>query len=130
MDVKMFKRNDDSFICDVCNANVPKLLYSSRDHCNNCLCSKHVDINPGDRLSTCLGTLRPIGVEKTKKDMFKIIYKCDKCGEIKKNIQAMDDNIAGCFLSNFRDINICSGMKSCGCKNFKLCERMEEVLNE
>lgn len=25
MDVKMFKRNDDSFICDVCNANVPKL---------------------------------------------------------------------------------------------------------
>ncbi|MCI5734071.1 MAG: RNHCP domain-containing protein [Bacilli bacterium] len=93
MDVKMFKRNDDSFICDVCNANVPKLLYSSRDHCNNCLCSKHVDINPGDRLSTCLGTLRPIGVEKTKKDMFKIIYKCDKCGEIKKNIQAMDDNM-------------------------------------
>lgn len=93
MDVKMFKRNDDSFICDVCNASVPKLLYSSRDHCNNCLCSKHVDVNPGDRLSTCLGILKPIGVEKTKKGMFKIIYKCSKCGEIKKNIQASDDNI-------------------------------------
>ncbi|HJJ07809.1 MAG TPA: RNHCP domain-containing protein [Bacilli bacterium] len=59
---------------------------SSRDHCNNCLCSKHVDINPGDRLSTCLGTLRPIGVEKTKKDMFKIIYKCDKLWRNKRKI--------------------------------------------
>lgn len=49
---------------------------------------------------------------------------------IKEKIYVNDDNIAGCFLSNFRDINICSGMKSCGCKHFNLCERMEEVLNE
>ncbi len=93
MNTKIFTEKDESFICDVCKKQVPKLLYTSRDHCNNCLCSKHVDINPGDRSSTCYGILRPIGVEKAKKDMFKIIYKCDKCGEIKKNIQAIDDNM-------------------------------------
>lgn len=49
---------------------------------------------------------------------------------IKERIYVSDDNVAGCFLSNFRDVNVCSGIKSCGCKNFKLCERMEEVLNE
>ena len=93
MDVKMFKRNDDSFICDVCNANVPKLLYSSRDHCNNCLCSKHVDINPGDRAENCHGDLEPIQVELDSKKGYVIVFRCKKCGKIRKNKAANDDNM-------------------------------------
>ncbi len=92
MDNKRFKEIDEKFICEVCGAEVDKLVYSSRDHCNHCLCSKHVDINPGDRSETCHGVLRPIGIEKGKKDSIKIVYKCDKCGAIRKNTMAQDDN--------------------------------------
>jgi ribosome biogenesis GTPase / thiamine phosphate phosphatase len=90
---KKFKMIDESFICKVCGKEVNNLGYSARDHCPYCLCSIHVDNNPGDRLCTCHGILRPIGIEKAKKANFKIIYQCDKCGMIKKNIMARDDNM-------------------------------------
>lgn len=93
MDVKTFKKNDDSFICVNCLRKVPKLNYTSRDHCPYCLYSMHVDINPGDRLCNCHGILKPVGVCKDKKGLYKIIYKCMKCNASKKNIQAQDDDI-------------------------------------
>jgi len=92
MSNKRFKEIDESFICEVCGEKVEKLVYSSRDHCNHCLSSKHVDINPGDREETCHGILEPIGIEKAKKDTYKIVYKCKKCGAIRRNIMADDDN--------------------------------------
>ncbi len=91
-DVKKFNMIDEEFICLNCGNKVKKLEYSARDHCPNCLYSLHVDNNPGDRLNKCLGMLKPVGIEKSKKG-YKIVYKCLKCGEIKKNIQANDDNI-------------------------------------
>ena len=83
---------DEDFICDRCGKRVPVLKYSARDHCPFCLWSKHVDINPGDRLNNCKGLLKPIDLEKFK-DTYKIIYKCESCGEIHKNIIAKDDSI-------------------------------------
>ncbi len=82
---------DEDFICDNCNNEVKKTGYTARDHCNYCLYSKHVDINPGDRLNTCAGLLKPVGIEKFK-DTYKIIYKCEKCNQLHKNIMAKDDN--------------------------------------
>ena len=90
--MKRFVKRDETFICDNCGRKVEELNYTTRDHCPYCLYSKHVDVNPGDRSNTCLGLLKPIGVEKYK-DTFKIIYKCDKCGEIHKNIIAKDDDM-------------------------------------
>ena len=90
--MKRFNMKDESFICKNCKNLVKKLEYSARDHCPNCLYSMHVDINPGDRLNTCMGLLKPIGIEKYR-DTYKIIYKCIKCGEIHKNIMANDDNM-------------------------------------
>ena len=90
--MKTFKKNDDEFVCENCGKKVDKLGYTSRDHCPYCLYSKHVDINPGDRLNTCLGLLVPIDVEKFK-NSYKIIYKCGKCGKLHKNIMALDDDI-------------------------------------
>jgi Zn finger protein HypA/HybF involved in hydrogenase expression len=90
--MKKFTQRDEEFICENCNKKVNKLLYTSRDHCPYCLYSKHVDINPGDRLNTCLGLLKPIGIEKYKKT-YKIIYKCERCNTIHKNIIANDDNM-------------------------------------
>jgi len=81
---------DEEFVCEVCGANVPPLGYTSRNHCRECLCSLHLDNNPGDRASDCAGILRPIGVENNKKGQ-QLVFRCDKCGQIKKNIVADDD---------------------------------------
>jgi hypothetical protein len=83
---------NESFICDNCGKEVPKSNYTARDHCPFCLYSKHLDINPGDRLNPCQGLMIPIGVEKFK-DTFKILYTCEKCGEKHKNIALRDDSM-------------------------------------
>lgn len=88
----MFKKNDEEFICKNCHEKVEKLKYTSRDHCNHCLYSLHVDITPGDRLNPCKGLLEPVNVEVTSKKGEVIIYKCKKCGEQLKNIVARDDD--------------------------------------
>lgn len=91
MDLKKFKMIDECFICEVCHQKVEPLKVSARDHCPYCLCSKHVDINPGDRQNKCQGILKPISIDKFK-DTYKIVYKCDKCKEIHRNIMAIDDD--------------------------------------
>ena len=88
----MFKKNDEEFICKNCGKNVSKLTYTSRDHCNHCLYSIHIDINPGDRLNKCLGMLKPVNVIETPKKGKVIIYKCTKCAETVRNIVANDDD--------------------------------------
>jgi Zn finger protein HypA/HybF involved in hydrogenase expression len=90
--LKKFTRLDEEFICENCGYKVDKLNYTSRDHCPKCLYSKHVDINPGDRLNACGGLLKPIGITKFK-DTYKIEYICDKCGMHHKNIMANDDDM-------------------------------------
>ena len=89
--MKRFNMMDESFICEHCNQNVDKLNYTARDHCPYCLYSKHVDILPGDRQNECKGLLIPIDIEKFK-DTYKIIYKCNKCNQLHKNIIAIDDD--------------------------------------
>ena len=83
---------DEEFVCESCGKKVSPLRYTARDHCPYCLYSKHVDIMPGDRKNTCLGLLKPVGIEKFK-DTYKILYRCEKCGELHKNIMAKDDNM-------------------------------------
>lgn len=90
--MKKFTMKDESFVCGNCKKFVNKLNYTARDHCPYCLYSKHVDINPGDRLNICHGLLKPIDIEKYK-DTYKIIYACTKCHEVHKNIMAKDDNM-------------------------------------
>ena len=87
-----FTKNDEEFICENCGKQIPTLGYTSRDHCNHCLYSKHVDKNPGDRAEECKGKLVPIAVLNDSKKGYVIIYRCEKCGAIRKNIAAKDDN--------------------------------------
>ena len=63
------------------------------NHFPYCLYSKHLDINPGDRAETCHGILEPIGLEISPKKGYVIIFKCKKCGAIRKNKAAEDDNM-------------------------------------
>lgn len=90
--MKKFTMIDENFICINCHKEVSKLEYTARDHCPFCLTSIHIDINPGDRKNECKGILVPIDIEKYK-DSYKIIYKCNKCFQIHKNIMARDDDI-------------------------------------
>ncbi len=92
-DNKRFTMIDENFTCEVCGEDVKQLGYTARDHCPYCLNSMHLDINPGDRQSTCCGILKPNAIESSKKGSYKIIYVCQKCGTIKKNIVAADDNM-------------------------------------
>ena len=88
-----FTKIDEEFICHNCGKKVEKLGYTCRNHCPVCLHSKHVDVNPGDRAETCQGVLKPVGVEIDSKKGYVIIFKCKKCGAIRKNKAAEDDNI-------------------------------------
>ena len=102
--MKNFTMKDENFICENCNQEVLPLGYTARDHCPYCLYSKHLDINPGDRANNCKGLLKPIGIEKFK-DTYKIIYKCESCNELHKNIMAKDDNMDLIIeLSNIENI--------------------------
>lgn len=89
--MKQFSKNDQSFICSNCSKEVLPLGYTSRDHCPYCLCSMHVDINPGDRMETCMGLLIPYDIERFK-NTYKVLYKCEKCNILKKNVIANDDD--------------------------------------
>lgn len=88
-----FTEIDEEFVCENCGKNVPKLGYSCRNHCPHCLYSKHVDINPGDRDESCHGLLEPIDIEINSKKGYVIVFKCKKCGQIRKNKVAEDDNM-------------------------------------
>ncbi len=89
--MKKFQKNNQSFTCEFCGKLVPLHPKSSRDHCCFCLYSKHVDINPGDRLNGCKGLLKPIGIRSVNSKT-QIVYQCSKCLTKVFNIVAEDDN--------------------------------------
>ena len=90
--MRKFVEIDEAFTCENCGYEVKPLGYSSRNHCPKCLHSKHVDINPGDRAEECKGILVPINIENNSKKGQVIIFRCKKCGQIRKNKVAEDDD--------------------------------------
>lgn len=84
-----FKRTIEDFICEKCGFKVSGNGYTN--HCPECLWSKHVDINPGDRASNCGGMMEPIGVSK-KGSEYIILHRCVKCGLKKPNKANKRDN--------------------------------------
>ena len=82
------------FICKNCGREVIPEGASSdhRNHCPNCLCSKHVDIEPGDRESDCGGLMEPVSVWVRKGGEWAIIHRCRICGTLSSNRIAADDN--------------------------------------
>jgi len=90
---KRFTHMNDSFTCEVCGKENPPAEKTCRNHCRNCLYSKHVDINPGDRSENCKGVLKPVGVDLAGDGTpGKIVFKCQKCGSIRRNKVADDDD--------------------------------------
>ena len=87
--MKKFIKTVENFICENCK----KLIVGNgwTNHCPDCLYSKHVDINPGDRSCNCNGLMKPIEIQQ-KKGKFIILHKCLKCGVEKKNEISEKDN--------------------------------------
>lgn len=87
---KRFSRCIEDFVCENCGKLVKGNGYTN--HCPNCLFSKHVDINPGDREATCGGIMEPISVENGRKN-FIITFRCKKCGHARRNQSSKDDSM-------------------------------------
>ncbi len=89
MQEKRFQKKVEDFVCEKCGRRVKGSGYT--DHCPDCLWSKHVDINPGDRKSECEGLMEPIGA-KVKSDCYTIYYRCIECGFRHRVKSAANDN--------------------------------------
>lgn len=86
---KFFQKKKEDFICQKCGESVVGNGYTN--HCPKCLWSKHVDINPGDRLSDCGGLMKPVSVEKEGNEYI-LTHKCIKCGYEKRNRVSREDD--------------------------------------
>ncbi len=84
-----FQKRVEDFVCEVCGAHVQGDGYTN--HCPHCLWSKHVDVLPGDRAAQCHGLMEPIGVE-IHKGQYVLIHRCTRCGVIRRNRTAPNDN--------------------------------------
>lgn len=80
--MKKFTKRVENFICENCGEEIIGDGYTN--HCPYCLYSKHVDLNPGDRLCKCCGLMKPIEILQ-KNGEFIILHKCVKCGFERKN---------------------------------------------
>lgn len=85
METKRFTKNDSGFACANCGKEVLPLKKTSRNHCPFCLCSLHLDVNPGDRANDCGGIMDAIGCLPDPKKGYIVIHKCRKCGEVRRN---------------------------------------------
>ena len=85
---------NDAFTCKVCGRQVFSEGSGSdhRNHCNNCLWSLHLDIEPGDREADCGGIMEPVAVWVRKDGEWAVIHRCRRCGAFSSNRVAADDN--------------------------------------
>ena len=93
--MKTFQKRNDPFQCHFCKKEVLSASQTSRNHCNFCLHSLHVDEHiPGDRMSSCHGDMAPSGIFfNGKKSIYQIEFTCTSCGNTHRNKIAEDDNI-------------------------------------
>jgi RNHCP domain len=89
------RRGADSFRCRRCRLDVPMAVPGTqyRNHCPNCLWSRHVDDDvPGDRAADCGGLMEPIGVSVRDDSEWALVHRCTACSSVHVNRIAGDDN--------------------------------------
>ncbi len=84
-----FIRKKEDFVCEKCGTKVKGDGYTN--HCPNCLWSKHIDVQPGDRLEECGGMMRPVDIYKEGQEWI-LTHRCEICGKLKRNkVDEADD---------------------------------------
>jgi hypothetical protein len=86
---RRFQRFVETFVCEHCGITIQGDGYTN--HCWKCLWSRHVDINPGDRLEQCGGMMEPVGYEAQSGKKL-LIHRCIRCGTIRRNRRQENDN--------------------------------------
>jgi len=86
---KQFQKRVEDFVCEHCGAAVRGSGYTN--HCPQCLWSKHVDVNPGDRAADCGALMKPVACEKEGQE-YVLTYECHACGHKKRNKVQESDN--------------------------------------
>ena len=83
-----------SFRCRHCGLDVPTDAPGTahRNHCPNCLWSRHLDVVPGDRAADCGSSMEPIAICVRGDGEWVIVHRCTGCGELGLNRSAGDDN--------------------------------------
>jgi len=85
-----FYKKKEDFKCLNCEIEVKGDGYTN--HCPDCLWSRHVDNNPGDRESSCGGMMKPVEYNYEISNRW-VMHECIKCGKRIKNKLKSDDNI-------------------------------------
>lgn len=86
---------DQAFKCGHCKQFIGAPLTGGRhrNHCPNCLYSRHVDLkHPGDRRSSCRSLMEPVGRIARRNGEQVIIHRCLGCGKDDPNRIAADDS--------------------------------------
>jgi hypothetical protein len=96
-DQRRAPRRDEhrSFRCGHCRLDVPTDAYGTahRNHCPNCLWSRHLDDDtPGDRSAECGSLMEPIAITVRGDGEWVIVHRCGGCDELHLNRAAGDDN--------------------------------------
>ena len=87
---RRFTKNLEDFVCEKCGAHV--IGNGFTNHCPECLWSKHVDNNPGDRAAICKGMMEPKAIEGSSPS-YRILHECLLCGHTKRNAITPNDSI-------------------------------------
>jgi RNHCP domain len=84
-----------TFRCGNCRLDVSYRApgTSHRNHCPNCLWSRHLDGDrPGDREADCGSLMEPIAVTVRGDGEWVLVHRCGGCDELHLNRTAADDN--------------------------------------
>lgn len=90
----MRTRESQSFRCGHCRLDVSSDAPGTahRNHCPNCLWSRHLDDDPGDRAADCGASMEPVAVMVRGSGEWVLIHRCAGCGTLHANRTAGDDN--------------------------------------
>lgn len=86
---RRFQRTREDFECLHCGRAVSGDGYTN--HCPECLHSRHVDVNPGDRAADCGGLMAPLAVAR-KSGELRVLHRCERCGLERWNRVADEDD--------------------------------------
>ena len=85
----------NSFRCRRCGLDVSMRAPGTahRNHCPNCLWSRHLDErSAGDRAADCGSLMEPIAITVRGDGEWVLVHRCTGCGALKPNRSAADDN--------------------------------------
>jgi len=84
----------DAFRCRNCGLDVPADAPGTahRNHCPNCLWSRHLDDVPGDRAADCGSSMEPVAICVRADGEWMLVHRCTGCRIVHLNRIAGDDN--------------------------------------